>query len=202
MVSITPSRPGTAATAFFWIALALPAWPMLADFWNKDRYYPELMHDSGVLSAQLLVATLLVSPLVAVLKNTGISVEVVRWITRCRRHLGVAGFAYAAIHLAFYLRETASLSLIVLEAVDLEMLVGWFSFCLLCLLAVTSNNWSVRRLLTRWKALHLWTYPAVLLAFLHWYLFDSFINEVLTWFAILLIARFVKLMLSRTQRPA
>lgn len=202
MDSTAANRSGILATLVLWLLLALPAWPMLADFWHNDRYYPELMHDSGVLSAQLLVATLLVSPLIAILKNSALPVDILRWVTKCRRNLGVAAFAYAAIHLAFYLRETASLSLIMLEAVDLEMLIGWLSFFLLALLAATSNTWSVRRLLTRWKTLHLWAYPAVMLAFLHWYLFDSFINEVLTWFIILVLGKSVQLVVTQARKPA
>ncbi|MGB5705716.1 MAG: hypothetical protein WBM41_02725 [Arenicellales bacterium] len=68
--------------------LALPALPLLVDFYFDQRYYPEMMYDSGVVSIQLLVATLAITPLLLIFRNSRKMVSILRWFQRRRRYLG------------------------------------------------------------------------------------------------------------------
>ena len=50
------------------------------------------------------------------------------------------------------------------------ILAGWLAFAIFIPLAITSNEWSVRRLRRWWKRIHRWIYAAALLVFAHWLL--------------------------------
>ena len=96
--------------------------------------------------------------------------------------------------------ETNSLKFILTDILALEFAVGWLGFVIFAVLAMTSNNWSVRYLGRAWKRLHFWVYPAAALTFLHWYLFDEFTGRVLYWLAILIGVKLIHgllLLLSR-----
>jgi methionine sulfoxide reductase heme-binding subunit len=114
---------------------------------------------------RLLVAALAVTPLRRVFPRAGWA----QWLVRRRRDLGVAVFAYAALHLAIYLvRKAPAPELILREALDAGMALGWIAFVLFAVLAATSNDASVRGLGRRWKALHRWVYAAAALTIGHW----------------------------------
>ena len=204
MAAGNPNRKGTTwswrtATTFVWIAIAVPAWPMVADFWHNERYYPELMHDSGLLSVQLLVFTLLITPLASALAKREAFKPFSRWLVKRRRNLGVGSFAYACFHLLFYIRETADLTLIFLEATDPALLLGWIALLIFAPLAITSNNWSVQKLLTRWKKIHLWVYPAGFATFLHWVLLDDFLTTFTIWASVLVFGKICHLAIRQRQ---
>lgn len=170
---------------------------MIADLWLNEWYYPELMHQSGLYSVQLLVATLLITPIIFLLKFNARSIPVARWLLRRRRNFGVASFSYALLHVIFYIREIGEFRLILLESVDLELATGWFAFAIFLVLAVTANEWSVRKLLRLWKRLHRWVYPAAAAIFVHWVLLEFFIPVPLYWFVPLIIARVLHLLMKR-----
>jgi len=155
------------------------------------------MHESGLFSVQLLVATLLVTPVNFLLKFNKAGVVIARWLLKRRRNLGVASFCYAFLHLLFYIREVADIELVLLEAIDLELAVGWVAFLIFVVLTATSNDWSVRQLLLSWKRLHLWVYPATAMTFLHWLLLDSFPDLALSWLIPLLVTRALHLYVQR-----
>jgi sulfoxide reductase heme-binding subunit YedZ len=76
------------------------------------------------------------------------------WLLRRRRDLGVATFAYACAHTAVYLFRKGELNLILAEAMEPWLLVGWIALGILLALAATSNDASVRLLRRAWKRLH------------------------------------------------
>ncbi|QHQ36101.1 protein-methionine-sulfoxide reductase heme-binding subunit MsrQ [Algicella marina] len=122
-----------------------------------------LEHGLGKLGLQFLVASLCVTPL---LRITRIN------LMRFRRMLGLACFAYVALHFAVYLFLDLQLDWGAL-AKDLTkrpyIIAGTSAFLLLVPLAVTSNGWSVRRLGgAAWAKLHRLVYPAAVLAALHY----------------------------------
>ncbi len=160
----------------FCLLLALPSIPLLLDFINEQRYYAELMYDSGVFSAQLLVLSLAVTPLSLFARSRPKWQSVARWWIRRRRYIGVASFGYAAIHLAVYIRETHEWFTILNQAKEWEYLSGWAAFLTLVILAATSNNRPVLYLKQRWKLIHRFTYGAVVLIALHWVLFEIFLD--------------------------
>lgn len=91
-----------------------------------------------------------------------------------RRHLGVVTFFYALFHMVFYLLKEGDIPL-ALEQIPtkLYLTLGMASLTILGMLAVTSNDISVRRLRRRWKMLHRWAYLAIVLATVHYFLIEK-----------------------------
>ena len=88
-----------------WVILFLPSLPLLKDFIWRERYYAEMMYESGVLSVQLLVLTLAITPISQLLKWLGQGQGIGLWFIQRRRYFGVASFVYALIHTALYVRS-------------------------------------------------------------------------------------------------
>ena len=120
-----------------------------------------------------------------------------KWLLKRRRYFGLASFGYAALHLAFYIRETGDLELVLLESVDLVLMTGWVSFLAFAALALTSNDWSIRRLGIGWNRLHQLVYPATILLFAHWWLLDLFLDLALFWAGILVALKLAQFALHR-----
>lgn len=147
-----------------WVLLSLPFVWLVNAYRTGDMFYGEVVHVSGELSARLLILTLAVTPLRLLFANA----RWPAWLLHQRRYFGVASFMYALLHTVVYIQKKASLSLIWQEAMSFNMWSGWLAFCIFLLLAVTSNDASVRRLRRTWKKLHRWVYLAALLVFAHW----------------------------------
>ena len=121
-----------------------------------------LEHELGELALQLLIFGLAISPLRRLI---GIN------LMKFRRAIGVLTFSYAALHLLVWLvldlRVPAEIWADIVKRPYIT--VGMAAFMLMLPLAVTSNNWSVRRLgPPRWRKLHRLVYPAAILAGLHY----------------------------------
>ena len=160
-----------------WLALYLPAVPFLEEFLVNEHYYAELMYLSGLYCIQLLLLTLCVTPLRRIFPRLGSGPQafllpVLRWLLRFRRQLGIATFVYALIHTAIYIQYNTSLVDILAEALDFKLMVGWISIGVMAILAITSNDGSVKRLGGRWQRLHSAVHPVSVLVFVHWFLFD------------------------------
>lgn len=155
-----------AGRALLWLVLAIPA-AWIAWRWTAtpEHYgYGHAIADSGDWAAWLLLATLAVAPL---RRFAGPS-SVTTWLMRRRRDLGVASFAYAAIHTLVYLGDAISLAAVLKAAAAPELLSGWLALLLFAPLAATSNDRAVRALKRNWRRLHRLVHPAAVLAFLHW----------------------------------
>ena len=118
-------------------------------------------HALGKAGLQLLLVTLLVSPL---RRFVGLN------LLRFRRALGLLTFFYIGLHLLVWLAlDVQILSQVWADIVKRPYVtIGMAGFVLMLPLAVTSNNWSVRRLGRRWGMLHKLTYVAVLLGAVHY----------------------------------
>lgn len=121
----------------------------------------ELEHRLGEAGLVFLIATLAVTPL---RRFTGIA------LIKFRRALGLIAFFYILTHLLVWLL----LDVQVLSAIWKDILkrpyitIGMAGFLLLIPLALTSNNWSIRRMgALRWKRLHQLSYVAVILGGVH-----------------------------------
>ncbi|MCT4578374.1 protein-methionine-sulfoxide reductase heme-binding subunit MsrQ [Donghicola sp.] len=90
-------------------------------------------------------------------------------LIKLRRPIGVVAFFYVLVHfLTWLVLDVQIPSQIVADIIKRPYVtVGMVALLFLLPLAVTSNNWSIRKLGARWRTVHKLVYPAVLLAGLH-----------------------------------
>lgn len=114
----------------------------------------------GLWALWLLIAGLCITPLQ---RNTPLR------LIKLRRPIGVLAFFYVLVHfLTWLVLDVQIPSQIVADIIKRPYVtVGMAALLLLLPLALTSNNWSIRKLGGRWRSLHKLVYPAVLLAGLH-----------------------------------
>ncbi|ALI55922.1 protein-methionine-sulfoxide reductase heme-binding subunit MsrQ [Celeribacter marinus] len=119
-----------------------------------------LEHEMGQLGLQVLILTLAITPL---RKYAGVN------LIKFRRALGVIGFAYIFLHLLVWLvLDVQILSQIIKDILKRPYItIGMAGFVMMLPLAVTSNNWSIRKLGSKWRVLHKLFYPAILLGAVH-----------------------------------
>ena len=154
---------------FLWLLLGAPLAWISYRYYVGELFYGEVIHVSGELSARILMLTMAVTPLRLFFSNAIWP----NWLLHRRRDLGIAAFAYAALHTIVYVDRKDDLGEIVAEATEFAMWSGWLAFAIFLALALTSNDASVRWLRRRWKKLHRWIYLAALLSFAHW-IFSAF----------------------------
>jgi sulfoxide reductase heme-binding subunit YedZ len=105
-------------------------------------------HVIGIWALRFLVATLAITPLR--------DLAGINWV-RYRRALGLIAFYYVLIHFAVYLLLDLQLNFSAVGADIVKrpyITIGFACLLLLIPLAVTSNNWSIRRLGQGWIKLH------------------------------------------------
>ncbi len=149
-----------------WSLLALPGVGAMAGYWRGQLFYGEVIHLTGEWSVRLLIVALAATPLVLLLPGRSVP----RWLLSNRRYFGVASFGYAALHTAVYAARQGEWGSIAAEAIAPEYLTAWIATGIFLLLAITSNDASVRWMRQRWKTLHRFVYFAAALSFVHWLL--------------------------------
>ncbi len=105
-------------------------------------------HVIGIWALRFIVATLVITPLR--------DLAGINWV-RYRRALGLLAFYYVLIHFAVYLLLDLQLNFSAVGADIVKrpyITIGFACLLLLIPLAVTSNNWSIRRLGQGWIKLH------------------------------------------------
>lgn len=210
------ARPWTQSRWLAWVvittALVPAAWgvfAILSDFRRGTMYMgaepiKALEHYYGKWILRLLIATLLVTP---VRRLTGWN-----WLQRYRRRFGLLAFTYACLHLLTYVFVDVQIDRPggwANVAEDLTkrwyIIIGMAAFLLLCLLALTSTAWWLRRLGKRWVLLHRAIYVISVLGIIHYYMsVKSDIREPAAFglvFAVLLGYRVWHSMRSSSQRP-
>lgn len=141
-----------------------------------------LEHEMGKLGLQLIIAGLCISPL---RRFVGLS------LIKFRRAIGLVAFFYIVLHFATWLALDMGLRLD--EALN-DILrrpyvtAGMVGLAGLIPLAITSNNWSVRRLgPVRWQKLHWLTYVVALAGGIHYvWLVKTWTLESLMYLAVIL----------------
>ncbi|MEM9388611.1 MAG: ferric reductase-like transmembrane domain-containing protein [Pseudomonadota bacterium] len=146
-----------------------------------------------MLSLQLVVLALAITPLRRWLPYASLR----RWLVSQRRAVGVASFAYLALHVCAYLWRQPW-SRVLTEGASAAYLSAWMGAAIMLLLAVTSNDRSVRRLGARWKRLHRGAYVAASLAFAHWVLTAYDPRMAYGWLLVLLLIEASRLLPSST----
>lgn len=155
-----------AAKHAVWAALCAPALYIMARYTADTMSYGQVIHETGDWSVGLLFVALAITPLGRVAAKSG-------WLAFFRFHrraIGVASFAYAALHTIVYLERKWGADLIVTESLKPGIATGWLALVIFLVLAITSNNLAVRRLGKSWKALHRSVYASAALVLAHWIL--------------------------------
>ncbi len=119
-----------------------------------------LEHETGEIALQLLIIGLCITPL---RNHVGIN------LLKFRRAFGLLAFIYVTLHLLIWaVLDVQSLERIWADIVKRPYVtIGMAAFVLMLPLAITSNNWSIRKLGPLWRSLHKLTYAVVLLGAVH-----------------------------------
>lgn len=121
-------------------------------------------HLLGIWALRFLILTLLITPL----REIG-NFNLVRY----RRALGLLAFYYALMHFAAYMLLDQALDFpAIMQDISRRpfITIGMVSLALLIPLALTSNNWAIRKLGRRWSRLHKLVYIAIAGGALHFIL--------------------------------
>ena len=129
---------------------------------------PLLGHILGFLALLSYIITLLPTILRIVfppLKSTGIP----QLLLKQRRQIGILAFLFASGHGFLFIQQRD------IDWLDLKTswiyFQGLSTFTIFLILALTSNDWSVKKLKKNWKQLHKLTYLAMFL--LTWHIWDK-----------------------------
>jgi methionine sulfoxide reductase heme-binding subunit len=123
-----------------------------------------ITRSTGIWSLVMLCLTLTVTPL---RKLSGWT-----WLLRFRRMLGLFCFFYVLLHMMTWVwfDHWFELSALIKDVWKRPFItVGFAAMLLLWPLALTSNQWAMRRLGRRWSRLHRLIYLIVVLALLHFW---------------------------------
>lgn len=169
---------------------------MLQGYARETLYYGELMHASGELAARLLILALAITPLRLMFPRSKWPL----WLMQRRRDIGVAAFAYVLLHTAVYAQRLGAVTAIGAQAREASMWTGWLALAIMLPLALTSNDWAVRRLRQAWKSLHRLVYAAALLTLAHWFLAAFNPGPGIAHFAVLACLQGMRVWRTRTGR--
>lgn len=124
----------------------------------------------GTLTIRLLLLNLLWGILIQITK-----IQAFRKLSILRRPLGVWTFIYAVFHVAFYFVKENDFNISMEQIITkLYLNFGAASWIILGLLALTSNDYSVRKLKFKsWKNLHRLVYAALYLTIIHYALIEK-----------------------------
>lgn len=148
-----------------------------------------LTHQTGDWTLRFLLLSLAMTPLRLVLKKS--------WPIRFRRMIGLYAFFYACLHFSVYLfLDLGSYwSQIGADIIKRPFItVGFTAWLLLVPLAITSNQWMMRKLKKNWLKLHKLVYVIGILGVVHYYwLVKSDVREPLLYAGILVLLFAIRL---------
>lgn len=127
----------------------------------------KLANDVGFISFMFLSLTLLVTPVRTLFPQFALNPS----LYRARRALGVSGFAFAAVHYLLQFSNLFKLDFSKVMTANARngnaLVAALLALFLLFLLAITSFDWTVRKLGKRWFTLHKAIYLAYPLIIYH-----------------------------------
>src|SRR5215831_14822931 len=162
----------------------------------------KLLHQSGEIAIWTLGAVLSLSPLRVLFPRS----QVVVALNRHRRAVGVSSCVYGLLHFAFHVLYEGGFDGLIRSLSKPVIWFGVAGLSILVALALTSNNWSIRKLGGKnWKLLHRLAYVAAALLLYHqsiagkghWHIARWLLLALLT----LQVARLAKLLLTKWIRP-
>ncbi|MHC9236047.1 protein-methionine-sulfoxide reductase heme-binding subunit MsrQ [Pseudooceanicola sp. 502str34] len=173
-----------------------PVWLIWAGFTGQLGVDPvkDMEHQMGEWGLWLLIAGLAITPL-----QRFVGLRLVKY----RRAVGLLAFFYILLHLLIWLVLDVQIpSQIVADILKRPYItIGMAAFALLLPLALTSNNWSIRRMGSGWRRLHKLVYPAVVLGAVHFVLLvKGFQIEPLLYLAAIIALLALRLRRPRRQR--
>jgi methionine sulfoxide reductase heme-binding subunit len=169
-MAFLPTLPRKYHSASIWalyvIGLCPAAWYFYEALTGRLGFNPvrEFEHLLGTWGLRLIIATLVITPLRDLFG--------LNWM-RYRRAVGLLAFYYVLMHFAVYLTLDLQFDF---GAVGGDILrrpyitIGFAALVLLVPLAVTSNNWSIRKLSGAWNRLHKLVYPIAMGGLVHYLL--------------------------------
>ena len=182
---------------YFFLLVPIPVYFFLG---VANRLGPDplryLEHKYGELGLIFLLATLSISP---ILRYSKIN------LVKFRRCIGLVAFYYIVAHVCIYVFLDIGLSLEILVS-DLKkryyIIAGFFAFITLIPLAVTSNNYTVRKLKTRtWKKIHNFIYIATILSIFHFILMSkTWTGELYFYTALTVVILILKIKETKTYK--
>ena len=174
----------------FWALLALPSIGMMSSFLDGSASPHRLLHPTGEFAARFMIFAMMITPLRMLFANHRWPL----WLLRRRRYLGVAAFCYALLHAYFYVLDLGSITAVMSDALKLSIWTGWIAFVVFVPLALTSNDWAVRRLKRAWKPLQRWVYIAAVFTLGHWIFLEYELGPALVHFLPLLALETYRIM--------
>lgn len=162
-----PALPKRFHSASVWALYGLGLCPALAAFYLgatgrlPGNPVKEFEHLLGIWALRFLIATLAITPMRDIFG--------INWL-RYRRALGLLAFYYVVMHFLTYflLDQVLNIPAIIADIARRPFItIGMAGLVMLIPLALTSNNWSIRRLGNRWNRLHKLAYVTAAAGALH-----------------------------------
>jgi sulfoxide reductase heme-binding subunit YedZ len=123
----------------------------------------KLLHRSGEIAIWMLGAVLALTPLRVVFPDS----RLVGALNRHRRMIGVTSCIYGLLHFSSHLLYEGNVESILRSFSKPFIWFGLAGLTILVVLALTSNQWSMRKLGKSWKPLHRLAYVAAALLIYH-----------------------------------
>jgi sulfoxide reductase heme-binding subunit YedZ len=163
----------------------------------------KLLHQSGEIAIWTLGAVLALSPLRVLFPGS----RIVNALNRHRRIIGVSACLYGFMHFGFHLLYEGDAQAIARSFSKPFIWVGLAGLSILVALALTSNNFSIRKLGGRkWKRLHRLVYLAAALLIYHQAIAGKGHWQIARWLLLALAslqtARVTKTLLMKLRRPS
>ena len=157
-----------------------------------------LLHPTGEFSGRFMIIAMMLTPLRMLMPK----VTFWAWMIQRRRYLGVAAFLYALAHTIFYLIDRETLDAIFGELGALGIWTGWLAFFVFIPLAISSNDYSVRKIGPSWKRLQQFVYLAAVATLLHWMFVHNEFGPALVHFTPLALLELYRIITIRRRRSA
>ena len=148
----------------FCLLLAIPAAALVFDFGAGGYDGARMLEPTGEFAVRMMVIAMMIGPALDLFGRRGWLL----WLQARRRYLGVGAFSYALLHFIFYVVDMGALTEMLAEIDAPGIWTGYLAFILMMIVAMISNNASMRWLKRAWKQTQRLAYPAAALTAAHW----------------------------------